>query len=61
MKRLILCIQTFISIHSSHAADNEFKEKSVRSLLRRIRDTDGKRNAQKFIEALERKIPETDW
>ena len=40
--------------------DRDFKEKSVKSLLRRIRDTDGKRNAQSFMFALEQRNPDTD-
>ena len=42
------------------SVDRDFKEKSVKSLLRRIRDTDGKRNAQNFLRALESRSSETE-
>ena len=42
------------------ALDRDFREKSVKSLLRRIRDTDGKRNSSNFMFALQRKSPETE-
>jgi len=38
----------------------EFKGKAVRSLLRRIRETDGKRNAMKFIKAIHDRSPDTE-
>ena len=42
------------------ALDRDFREKSVKSLLRRIRDTDGKRNSSNFMFALQQKSPETE-
>ena len=41
--------------------DHFLKGKAVRSLLRRIRETDGKRNAMKFIKAIHDRSPDTDW
>ena len=49
----------FIYMYLRH--DHFLKGKAVRSLLRRIRETDGKRNAMKFIKAIHDRSPDTDW
>lgn len=47
----------YIYLHN----DRFLKGKAVRSLLRRIRETDGKRNAMKFIKAIHDRSPDTEW
>ena len=53
---------TFLHFINMYLGNDRFlKGKAVRSLLRRIRETDGKRNAMKFIKAIHDRSPDTDW